>query len=715
VKCLVKISKLKFWRDLNKIEINSKTNSNCTIPINSKQFKATMNVKRENPIKSGGAIQSSGGGGRIPQASVSSLESALTRSPKILYENEIAAAKEVLHFCLETDIKWFVLLAQMQSGKTMTYYFITAEMIRLGRVEKGVIFSGSAEKELKKQVENSKAEFFKKYEKYLVNEEIMSASDAEWMCDCTDTEDEACFANKIKVVWSGDLKRYEENPMNTFFVWEESHYAQNQGMRPGHFLKKIGVCPTGDPEHLNQIGSYLLSVSATPFSEISDQIHLNQHKRVIRMIPGRAYYGVEDMISGNKIRTFKKWEECLPVALEAHKCDTPKWVIIRGEKGDRIKEIAEEHGYEVLDYNSKAKELDLRSLQRPPKVNTVILLKGMLRMGKRLHKKHISFMMETSRSSGADVVLQGLIGRGCGYDANPDTVFYVHESVVESEYLEDYVNYMVYGKEILPRKAKNIVSVGTARSDLYEIIPIKLGVWACELSRDEIISAVRTSFQHGEYDNYNTNEQLTEISRQVMGFTNQQFKIAHVKRDNTTYDEVPSKIRSSIDNRTPMKLGSGCGINAAGTELGIFVFDEDYNRLGISRGDVYLDARTEYGSAEQNMQKRIAKTNKKEVFCRSIDDLEAAQQPAPAPTHSYAYASASSRSSASASASASASDAAESEPEPASQQALTNHIHNFQLTTTSVTTFQVIRNRRRIQVKKIGSKTKAKLVLIDDA
>jgi len=652
-----------------------------------------MNVKRQTPV---------GGGVRMPpQSSVSSLATALARTPKILYENEVTAAKEVLHFCLETDIKWCVLLAQMQSGKTMTYYFVIAEMIRLGRVEKGVIFSGSSEKELKAQVEKSKTDFFLKYEEYLVNIEKIDPSSAKWMCD-ERFEDESCIATKIKVVWSAGLKRYEDNPMHTFFVWDESHYAQNQGMRPGQFLKKIGVCPTGDPEHLSHIGSWFLSVSATPFSEISDQVHLNQHKRIVRMIPGRAYYGVQDMISGNKIRSFKKWEECLPVALELHKADTPKWVIIRGEKGDKIREIAEEHGYKVLDYNSQTKQIHLEALADAPKCNTVILLKGMLRMGKRLHKKHISFMMETSRSSGADVVLQGLIGRGCGYDANPDTVFYVHESVIESEYLEDYVNYMVYGKEILPRKAKNIVSVGNARSELYEIIPMKLGIWACELSRDQLIDAVRTSFQHEEYDNYNSREQLTEISQQVLGFANQQFKISHVKRDNVTYYEVPSKIRSSIDTRTPMKLGSSCGINAAGNELSIFVFDEDFNRLGISRGDVYLDARTECGSSEQSIQKNIAKTNKKEVFCKSIDEIAAIEQAALAPVPMQVQ--------------VPLAAASESESEPEQEpQALTNHVQTFQLTTTSVTTFQVIRNRRRNQVKKVGSKTKTRLVLVDDA
>jgi hypothetical protein len=40
----------------------------------------------------------------------------------------------------------------MQSGKTETFLFIAAEMIRLGHIERAVIFSGNAETDLKNQL-----------------------------------------------------------------------------------------------------------------------------------------------------------------------------------------------------------------------------------------------------------------------------------------------------------------------------------------------------------------------------------------------------------------------------------------------------------------------------------------------------------------------------------------------------------------------------------
>ena len=65
--------------------------------------------------------------------------------------------------------------------------------------------------------------------------------------------------------------------------------------------------------------------------------------------------------------------------------------------------------------------------------------------------------------------------------------------------------------------------------------------------------------------------------------------LTNVKRSNAAYKSAPTKILESIQNRKPLKLGSSCGINAAGTELTIFVFKEDYD--GIKAGTIFLDAR----------------------------------------------------------------------------------------------------------------------------
>jgi len=60
-----------------------------------------------------------------------------------LSNQQIQAGNEIIE-CFINDpngIRWVVLLAQMQSGKTETYLFVCCELIRLQKVETVVIFS----------------------------------------------------------------------------------------------------------------------------------------------------------------------------------------------------------------------------------------------------------------------------------------------------------------------------------------------------------------------------------------------------------------------------------------------------------------------------------------------------------------------------------------------------------------------------------------------
>jgi hypothetical protein len=50
-----------------------------------------------------------------------------------------------------------------------------------------------------------------------------------------------------------------------------------------------------------------------------------------------------------------------------------------------------------------------------PEVPTVVLLDGRLRCGKRVPKKHIGMTWDTSVHSKTDTILQGFVGRMCGY------------------------------------------------------------------------------------------------------------------------------------------------------------------------------------------------------------------------------------------------------------------------------------------------------------
>ena len=603
------------------------------------------------------------------------------REQRKLYQNEKNAAKQIISACLENGFRWCVLLAQMQSGKTMTYYFVIAEMLRRGQVRKGIIFSGSAETELREQVEESKKDFFVKYKAYLAAEHIdeYSKDEISDMCEL--------MSEMIEIVWSADLKKYKDDASETFFVWDESHYAQNTGMRPGEFLKKMGICPTGDPEQLAEKNSFLLSVSATPFSELSDQIHMEQHKNIVRMVPGEGYYGVKHMLNANKIIGFHKWRDSLKTALEMHKNDSrPSYAILRKTaKSDitEIRDFAQARGWLVVEYDSENKQIDMSSLNIAPERDTLIVLKGMLRMGKRLDKSHISFAMEMSKSSSSDVVLQGLLGRMCGYNANLNTVIYINERILARGDLEKYVRMMDFGEDVIVSKARNLAGGAGSFSELYEIIPLKIQSFTCDTnpfteSREQLISAIKNAVANFEVQDLNDAQQTMDIMEQVETFDESQFKIARVKSTNSTYAEVPQKIHESIVNKVPIKLGSGCGINASGSEISIFVFHEDYPEFSIKKGDVFLDARTKIASRSQTIDRKITKTNGAEIFGRRLGDLE---EPLLAPS---------------------------------TQKELSKDF-KIKITTTTETTLKVKKTPTTIRVKKVSTKTKTKLRIIDEA
>lgn len=541
-----------------------------------------------------------------------------------LYENEKENAKLLIEK-LTNSFRWGNLLAPMQSGKTMIYFLTGAEMIRLGKVAECVIFSGTADKELKKQVEESKKVFLKKYENYLINDIGLDESEAFSLCDPYDDTTKSLFY-KIKIVWSADSTRYSEDPRNKIFVWEESHFAQDKKMRPGEFLRKLEICPTGNREQLEKLDSYVLSVSATPFSEICAKEQYQQEKSIVKSKPGKGYYGLYEMISANKINSFGEDPlEGIKTALKFHyDSEKPSFAFVRLTDKvsiEEVKAIAKEEGWLVEQYDSKNKGIQLNDdidkcsisiLRRAPAKPTLILLKGMYRMGKNLIKTHISFVMEMAKDSNADVVLQGLLGRMCGYQTT-DVTIYLHEQVIQREHVEKYIEFMSDYSNTLPSKCRNLAIELASKTELNTVIPVKVHISnATSMSSEELRNATNDCFQRGNVSDLNQEDQTQEIRFQVCD-PRTEFTIKNLKRDNKTYEKVPEKISVSRREEECVNLGSGCGIKA-GTlnddeyQITLFVAHEDYEEHGIKCGDVFLDARTRCG------RRKDRKTSGLEVF-----------------------------------------------------------------------------------------------------
>ena len=323
----------------------------------------------------------------------------------MVFPQQIAAALEII---AAFDTRTYaILLAQMQSGKTGTFMLVMSEMIRLKKVDYGVIFSGNREIELKEQTMNQD-EFFKTYADYLNDIGI------------TDHTIIDLIKTRFSVVWGPDLKKFSQQG-NTIYIWEESHYGQSQKQQVDAFTTRLGIHPSGAaPE-----GCFVLSVSATPFSEYADFHELEQNKAVVRLLPPEQYLSVKKMIANKQLHAYtntpkSKLEECL----ETHKA--LGYALVRGMASE-LTPVVSQHGWDVINYDqSTSHSININDLlSTRPLRPTVIFLKGMIRMGKQVKKQFVLFCLETSKAAKTDTILQGLLGRCCGYDSSPSIQIYI--------------------------------------------------------------------------------------------------------------------------------------------------------------------------------------------------------------------------------------------------------------------------------------------------
>jgi hypothetical protein len=374
------------------------------------------------------------------------MSSKITQSMLEKYESNLTAGQNILYSFTDTSsqlqvIRYALLVAQMQSGKTFTYMFVFMEMFRQEIIDQVVIFSGNAEVALKKQTQDclENEEFEQFYKEHLVRNIGMDARGLNWYWKGIKDD----VKGKLKVIWGTEGAKYYVPKRRTLFIWDESHFAQDKKMCPDKFLETMGILPNGDFRPLTESDNYVISVSATPFSEMCDIQQQSQAKMVVPFIPSENYWSVQRMWESGAIVGYTNLKE------EARKQMTDlerfggqkKVAIIRIPKLSKkeptkdqpenwegyFTKLAAQLGYDLLLYYQESEDprrisntrflelLDEDNLTR----NTLILVKEHCRMGQVLKKKNISFVMETSNNSSTDVVLQGLLGRMCGYDGNP--------------------------------------------------------------------------------------------------------------------------------------------------------------------------------------------------------------------------------------------------------------------------------------------------------
>jgi hypothetical protein len=578
--------------------------------------------------------------------------------PFTLSREQIFAGNEIIQCFVENsnDIRWAILLAQMQSGKTETYLFIISELIRLLVVETAVIFSGNTETDLrdqlKKEVDGTgDAKFYGKYELFL--EETLSIPSR------TRREILANIKTHILVLWGTELNKHKTSYFKTLFIWEEAHHAQTINQCPDKFLKKIGISANGDVTTLKQKENFVISISATPFSEYSDYHHLKQHKKLIQMRPGNGYNSVKIIRDSGRLKSFNLVETGLRTALSTPHSD-PKYAIVRISKKNEAKVldiISCFPNWRHVIHDSLSTGIDKEmgdrtwnGMENAPEQDTVILIRGKCRMGKNLEKQHILFVMETAKNSNTDTVLQGLLGRVCGYSVGSKNIdVYIHDKIIKSGELQRYIE-LTDGEEIIPSKAMNIkkttnnnrlssIIITTNNVQLSPTIPIHIPKRCIsEHSTFSNITGVINDLIYvlSESEDYNIeNHNPNNIKRLIIGelekVKENPEKVNNHRLSNMSYKSALEQILNAIENNIPANPSKK--INTRNKEsdpsiynIALYYVDKKINKdktpishmipymSNLEVGSYYLCCMVPINDINSKIVRQLPKTTGKEIF-----------------------------------------------------------------------------------------------------
>jgi hypothetical protein len=544
----------------------------------------------------------------------------------------IDASQECVEAFIENITRWAHLSAEMQSGKTDAYLLMCCEMFRLKRIENALLICGSSDILLKNELAKKTKYFINTtFNHYMEDQLKMSRDDRDDLIEKIN--------DNVRIVWGTELKTVVVNLEKTLIIIEESHFGQSKNSMMDDFLKTAGICANGDFETLKKKESYVISVSATGFSEISDMKHNTTdvfNKILIRLKPGKRYFGVKKMYNNGQIKRFKD-----PLLGLAEACSKNYGKIGYGlirMKNKDIKQAevtARKYGYKVKYFDSEKRDsgtfvTSLDELENAPDEPTIIFIKDKCRMGKEVPKQHILFCVETAVSIKTDTLLQGLLGRICGYFMH-DIDIYIHESIFKNKEIETYISFCE-GGSIIPSKAMNLKSARVRKSKEggNAIIPLKidaetLNIPYSDKNREQLIDTVLKCLNNGTVINKNGDEQSREIIEKAnrLPNTTDNFNIHYIKRENISNADTPKKLYDSFSTRTPNGPGTSKNVAAHGESFSLMYFVEAYPKYGIEKECVFIYTTTKSCPIlkEDDVCTRMPKTNKKEMFCRKPEEL----------------------------------------------------------------------------------------------
>jgi hypothetical protein len=309
------------------------------------------------------------------------------------------AATNIRNAFRQRRVRYALLKAECQSGKTGAYHALIRLMRHHGDIQRAYILCGANDTTLRTQA----------------------------TCDARNENPDDFATGRLQVIFRQDFNKHTLDLRHALIVHDESHLTQDIDMELDQFLTLnglTGVTATGDPSVLETTDTYYLSVSATPYSELSSIAYSQyKHKHVEILAPGEGYVGIRHYIDSGLVGdtySIVDDERAFGQLVESIGC---KYFLMRlSASKDReavmavIQRVYHRVGGKVFYHDSKHEpHISVDALRDAPDCPTIVLLDGMLRVGKVVPKIHIGCVWENSKAPNTDVIVQGLLGRMCGY------------------------------------------------------------------------------------------------------------------------------------------------------------------------------------------------------------------------------------------------------------------------------------------------------------
>ena len=570
---------------------------------------------------------------------------------KMPSSQQLTAATSIARVFAEKKLRYAILKSECQSGKTGAYQALISLLLREGLIDRAYVLCGSNELELRSQA-----------------------------IEDTKTHNAAAWARgQIVVLFRQDFASASMNVERALIVVDESHLDTSKGQQLDQFLARHGLTMDGNPATLAEKKAFILSVDATPYAELAALAHgeTPYEKHVEELATGESYIGIGHYLrTGLLNQTFDIAKNCFRFAGLFNGVEK-KYALLRlpaGRKGlansqeAAVKKVCRvlSKKVRVLYYTSAKTDIAItrseqtellaegRSvpcLEDKPEMNTLVVIRGRLRAGKVVPKKHIAFVWEGAEESKTDSLVQGLLGRMCGYpqsaDAaedpmklNPDAlpVLFAPPSALarrEKKVVKcSEIERAILAPDVLPTKATNLkkAHVDSAPSNgRTSCVPLRL-------TREEADDDAWDAAEHGEGGRVTATTLLDELKAQLLNgidassaysaeqkaeiqemverrevfirrirpsnADSHKQALTHVINAYESQSAAPNHVVSQHEGITFFVIGRGLNIPAAKTHHVYAVF-----YTTASAGPAWIKS--------ANLLSRIAKTNGRSVFSLS--------------------------------------------------------------------------------------------------